>query len=88
MATATKTHFRLCHICGTANSMEGGLVTYCESCGKHLAPFYFFDESKAMGLRETGVYSDDRGSASGTCLPHKEYPPVWGLTAYWEPGSE
>lgn len=88
-----KTHFRRCHICGTANSAEGDLVTACECCGKHLAPFYFFDESRAMGLTDSSFcsakISDDMGvkateRETESVLPHKEYPPVWGLTVYWE----
>lgn len=80
-----KTHFRLCHVCGTANSLEGDLVTECECCGKHLAPFYFFDESRAMGLTNSSLYSSEAGGSSESVLPHKEYPPIRGLTAYWEP---
>ena len=80
-----KTHFRLCHVCGTANSLEGDLVTECECCGKHLAPFYFFDESRAMGLANSSLYSSEAGGSSESVLPHKEYPPIRGLTAYWEP---
>lgn len=78
-----KTHFRICHCCGTTNSSEGKLVTTCQSCGKHLAPFYFFDESRAMGLKNSNVYSTVKEAVS-TSLPHAEYPPLRGLTAYWE----
>ncbi|NUN06210.1 MAG: hypothetical protein HUU57_10660 [Bdellovibrio sp.] len=78
---ADTTHFRICHICGTVNSAEGALVTTCESCGKHLAPFYFFDESKAMGLN-SGFYSSLKQTPHR--LPLAEYPPVQGLTVYWE----
>lgn len=77
-----RTHFRVCHMCGSLNTAEGDLVTTCECCGKHLAPFYFFDESRAMGLDTLSVYSNE--SKAETTLPRKEYPPVWGLTAYWE----
>lgn len=73
----SKVHFRVCHQCGALNEQEGELVTDCECCGKHLAPFYFFDESRAMGLQDSGF-------DTATTLPHKEYPPVFGLTAYWE----
>jgi hypothetical protein len=52
-------------------------VTACQNCGKHLASFYFFDESRAMGL-------EARQEESEPVLPHREYPPVLGLTAYWE----
>ncbi|MBV2167280.1 MAG: hypothetical protein KUL82_01125 [Bdellovibrio sp.] len=82
---SSKIHYRLCHRCGTANCAEDDLVTACDCCGKHLAPFYFFDESKAMGLDNSNFYSSERHSeAHESLLPHKEYPPVWGLTAYWE----
>lgn len=79
------THYRRCHLCDTVNAVTGDLVTTCECCGKHLAPFYFFDESRAMGMTDSNFYSslEDRGSSE--VLPHKEYPPVWGLTVYWEP---
>lgn len=80
---SNKTHYRLCHICGTANSAYGQLVKVCETCGKHLAPFYFFDESRAMGIDNSNFCSSVR-EASATLLPHSEYPPVTGLTVYWE----
>jgi hypothetical protein len=78
-----KTHFRLCHKCGQVNSADNSLVTICQCCGKQLDPFYFFDESKALGL---AVSSHDLKMRELTLssLPLKEYPPVWGLTAYWE----
>ena len=85
-AQATKTHYRVCHHCGTTNRAEGDLVSECQDCGKHLAPFYFFDESKAMGLKNSNFYSneDKIRDQETDSLPHKEYPPIWGLTAYWE----
>jgi hypothetical protein len=80
----SKTHFRRCHLCGTVNVAEGRLVESCQTCGKHLAPFYFFDESKAIGLTNPNLSSSDE-QAFFTSLPCKEYPPIWGLTVYWEP---
>lgn len=71
------THLRRCHLCGEVSEAANGLVTSCQGCGKHLAPFYFFDESKALGLK-VSTFSES------TVLPHKKYPPVRGLTAYWE----
>jgi len=71
-----QTHFRLCHICGTVNWSYAELVKECSSCGKQLAPFYFFDESKAMGLPSTHQIS--------RVLPLESYPAVIGLTVYWE----
>ncbi len=76
------THYRRCHRCLYVTSCEGALVQECASCGKHLAPFQFFDESKAMGL-QSSFYSKSSGSKK-TTLPHEEYPPVRGLTVYWE----
>ena len=76
-----KTHFRLCHVCGEVNAAENQLVEKCQCCGKPLAPFYYFDESRAMGLKtEAESQAEYRSSA----LPHREYPPIWGLTAYWD----
>lgn len=70
-------HIRRCHLCGAISEAPGQLVTSCQGCGKALAPFYFFDESKALGLA-VSTFSES------TVLPRKEYPPVWGLTVYWE----
>lgn len=78
-------HFRVCHLCGTANHSDGSLVVQCQQCGKHLAPFYYFDESRAMGLAST-VRSQYEETMRST-LPHQEYPPLCGLTAYWETGD-
>ena len=80
----SKSHFRRCHLCGAVNVAEGELVEDCESCGKHLAPFYFFDESRAMGLHNSNLSSSEE-KAFYSSLPRNEYPPIWGLTVYWEP---
>lgn len=79
-----KIHYRVCHVCGEVNEAEDSLVTECKSCGKHLAPFYYFDESRAMGLKspERSVFEERMMSR----LPYSQYPPVFGLTAYWEQG--
>lgn len=74
-------------MCGAVNCAADDLVTSCEECGKHLAPFYFFDESRAMGLKNSNFYSNASSSAkesSSSLLPHREYPPILGLTVYWE----
>jgi hypothetical protein len=77
-AMETKIHFRRCHVCGTLNEAPGQLVTDCTQCGKHLAPFHYFDESIFMGL----PLKQDK-SLEISPLPYKSYPPIWGLTAYW-----
>lgn len=77
-----KIHYRVCHHCGEVNEGHDCLVTECHACGKALAPFYYFDESRAMGLKpaERSVYEEKMISR----LPRSQYPPVFGLTAYWE----
>jgi hypothetical protein len=78
-------HYRVCHVCGASNEASDELVQQCQHCGKHLAPFYYFDESRAMGLapQVRSEYEERMRSV----LPHREYPPVYGLTAYWETGD-
>lgn len=74
-------HLRRCHSCSHVNECEQGLIQSCSHCRKALAPFYYFDESKVMGLKtEAESLSEYKSSA----LPWREYPPVLGLTAYWE----
>ena len=80
-----KIHYRACHICGHINESTDCLVGDCTACGKHLAPFYYFDESRAMGLAPQTRSSYEEKMRS--VLPHREYPPVYGLTAYWETGE-
>lgn len=79
MANKVRTHIRRCHVCGEINEVEGKSVEKCCSCGKHLAPFYFFDESQMDGLNDV---SDSKCNDS---LKKTEafYQPIWGLTAYW-----
>ncbi|MBX3039237.1 MAG: hypothetical protein KF789_00850 [Bdellovibrionaceae bacterium] len=76
-----KIHIRRCHQCGGVCESVGQLVTECSHCGKHLAPFYYYNERLAMSLitREEADM-EYRSSA----LPLKEYPALWGLTAYWD----
>ena len=75
----SKTHFRRCHVCGTINEAPGQLVSDCSTCGKHLAPFHYFDESIFMRL----PLRKDLKPIAESVLPFKSYPPIWGLTAYW-----
>ncbi len=72
-------HFRRCHICCAINSKEEDLVSRCEACGKFLAPFYYFDERRALGLM-----SKLDVKAITTSLPREEYPPVHGISVYWD----
>ena len=75
-------HLRRCHQCHHVNEGHGGqLVQKCENCGKSLAPFYYFDESKAVGLKTEAEAAEEYKSSA---LPWREYPPIFGLTVYWE----
>ena len=86
MSKPKMSHYRICHHCTTLNTAGGELVQDCEGCGKHLAPFYFFDESKAMGIQNSDYYStvNEALAAEAAELPLKIYPPIYGLTVYWE----
>ena len=77
----SKVHVRRCHICGEMNEAKGALVDKCPHCGKHLAPFYYYNELLAMQLmsREEA----DREYKSSV-LPLRDYPPLKGLVVYWD----
>lgn len=74
-----KTHFRRCHHCGYVNWSEGQVVSHCDGCNKKLAPFFFFDENKAMGL-QTDPENTLREAEDPIVL---KYPPLWGITVIW-----
>ena len=78
-------HIRRCHVCGTVMEAEDTAIHRCSHCGKHLAPFYYFDESKLEGLQENGPYLSvwkQTAMAPGT------YQPIWGLSTYWQENYE
>jgi hypothetical protein len=67
-------HIRRCHICGAVTEKMGELVTCCGSCGKRMAPFFYFDDFQTEPLTENG------------CQPPRvpgDNSPVRGLTAAW-----
>lgn len=76
-----KIHIRRCHICGELTERKGQLVSECAHCGKHLAPFYFYNERLAMNLITQAEADQEYRSPA---LPLREYPAIWGLTAYWD----
>lgn len=79
-----KTHYRVCHVCGGLNMKEKSLVKVCEHCHRQLPSFYFFDEERALGLKALTDQKTEDEHFRSTALPYAEYPPVFGLTAYWE----
>jgi hypothetical protein len=73
-APTPHTHFRRCHLCESVTEVDGSDVTACSSCGKPMAPFYFFNDQDVaphsdFGLRPERVTGKVR--------------PVLGFTAYW-----
>lgn len=79
-------HIRRCHVCGEVNECEASSVHKCSHCGKHLAPFYYFDESKLEGLLESGPYLSTWKNPQD--LPAGNYNPIWGLSTYWQESYE
>jgi hypothetical protein len=78
-------HIRRCHVCGHTNEREGSAIFKCGNCGKHLAPFYYFDESKLEALLEHGPYLS---TWKQTLLPEGTFNPIWGLSTYWQESYE
>lgn len=76
MATNKVFHIRRCHVCGTVTEVQGEAVRSCSHCGKHLAQFYFFDESQLDGLGDNQLYWSVQSEAIG-------YRPLWGFSTYW-----
>ncbi|MFN7453606.1 MAG: hypothetical protein ACK5RO_02995 [Pseudobdellovibrionaceae bacterium] len=70
-------HIRRCHVCGETNQEENSAIRRCSHCGKHLAPFYYFDESRMEGLSTEGVHWSQWKEVA-------QYNPLWGLSTYWE----
>jgi hypothetical protein len=69
-------HIRRCHICAGVTECEGAVVNRCQSCGKTMAPFYFFNEFEVTPYTDGGV-------RRALILGPNERIPVWGFTAYW-----
>ncbi len=78
-------HIRRCHICDHVNCLESMAINKCSDCGKHLAPFFYFDESRLEGLAEIGPHMSEWNS---TPLPPGTYKPIWGLSTYWQEDHE
>lgn len=78
---ASKVHVRRCHVCGEVNEAHGKLVTDCAFCGKQLPAFFYFDEKLAMGLKSPEEAAKEYKSSA---LPLREYPPLTGITVYWD----
>lgn len=77
MATKKVYHIRRCHVCGAVNELENAALHQCTNCRKHLAPFYYFDESELNGVGDNKLEMS-LWNGKGT------YHPIWGLSTYWD----
>jgi hypothetical protein len=75
-------HIRRCHLCGVVSEIEANVVIKCQSCGKHFAPFLFFNEKAAMGL-DSDIPEVRALGADWQYLLQNQYPPLAGLAVYW-----
>lgn len=67
--------FRRCHVCGSTTQSQTDKVDVCKPCGKHFAPFFYFDERFIPVASEATVRPLN--------ISHDKYNPIQGLTAYW-----
>ncbi len=72
----TVTHIRRCHVCGMVNELKNQAIHKCVDCGKHLAPFFYFDESSLQGLTEGSPFLSIWKAST-------DWRPLWGLSTYW-----
>ncbi len=75
------THIRRCHVCGTVNESEQAVNLKCQNCGKHLAPYYYFDESSMTGVDCEGPYLSEFKKST-------QFNPIYGLSFYWKDTDE
>ncbi|MBX2995901.1 MAG: hypothetical protein KF681_13830 [Bdellovibrionaceae bacterium] len=59
------------------NEIENAAIHKCGGCRKHLAPFYYFDESDLKGVGDNQLEMS-LWNSKGT------YHPLWGLSTYWD----
>ncbi len=74
-------HIRRCHVCGTVNESENQAIYKCSDCGKHLAPFYYFNESQLTGLSENGFHYSQMKDYDRDQV--ETFKPLWGFSTYW-----
>lgn len=70
---------RRCHVCGaTIEKSIRGETFFCLKCGKHLAPFFYFDERQIIGFGDRVGISYRLGESKTT------YIPLVGFGLFWE----
>lgn len=67
------THFRRCHVCGAVTEQKQR-IDRCDSCGKPIVPFLYYDDAQVGTLSESQLLEK---IGQGQVLP------IRGLTAYW-----
>lgn len=70
----TPTHIRRCHKCDAINECDEHDVKSCSSCGKPMAPFYFFNDIEVTPHSDFDLRPE---------RPDGKVRPVLGFTAYW-----
>ncbi len=71
---------RRCHVCGATIENSSRSMGACAHCGKHIAPFYYFDERQIIGFGDITGVSYRLGESNST------YIPLVGIGLYWEGG--
>ncbi len=84
-----KTHYRRCHQCGKICEQvieeKAQMIRQCHHCHHFFPAMHFFDEEVALGLAdpyETVFFRSLEKKTSSLPLPF--YPPLCGLTVYWD----
>lgn len=67
------THIRRCHVCGAVTEQKQK-IDKCNSCGKAIVPFLYYDDA------QVGVLSENQGQER---YDLGQIRPIRGLTAYW-----
>lgn len=70
-------HIRRCHVCDTVNEGQNKFLLKCQDCGKHFAPFFYYDEGHQIQIRDDGAHTSVWSLIEG-------YHPLWGISTYWE----
>lgn len=71
-------YLRRCHVCGATIEKESQSIEQCAHCGKHIAPFYYFDERQIIGFGDVIGEKVREGDSGNTYLP------LIGIGLYWE----
>lgn len=83
-----KTHYRRCHHCGKVCeqkiAQKDQLIRQCDHCHSYFPIMHFFDEEVALGVAEPYEKVFFKSLEKPPKLPLPAYPPLCGLTVYWD----